>query len=192
MDPWAAYEDLDPRGNVFVQGYGDGSQPPRYGHGGTESPSERRARRERERRAFEKAEKQREAAREYANNKRMREERRKRVIYPEQQMQDSPADDPPKLPEEIAMADLKSEPQPEPTSDIEPVPEIEPKPEPEPTPEPTPEPKKQVVPYGRPVPGQKDRVYSPHAPDAGYVDVSGIKPGTLVKCPFTKKNFRVP
>ncbi|MDA0814769.1 MAG: hypothetical protein O3C21_20520, partial [Verrucomicrobia bacterium] len=59
-DPWAAYEDLDPEGNIFVQGYGD--QRPRYGHGGTESPSARQAREEQERRAAARAERERKEA----------------------------------------------------------------------------------------------------------------------------------
>ena len=48
------------------------------------------------------------------------------------------------------------------------------------------------LPYGIPVVGKKDMVYSPYAPEKGQVDVAGYKRGTRVECPYTKKHFRVP
>ncbi|MEP7014696.1 MAG: hypothetical protein ABI925_04585 [Verrucomicrobiota bacterium] len=47
-------------------------------------------------------------------------------------------------------------------------------------------------PYGTPVPGKKGFVTSPFAPDSGYIDVSGIAPGTPVKDPYTGKVFLTP
>lgn len=48
------------------------------------------------------------------------------------------------------------------------------------------------LPYGIPVVGKKGYVYSPYAEDKGLVDVEGMKRGTRVECPYTKKHFRVP
>jgi hypothetical protein len=48
------------------------------------------------------------------------------------------------------------------------------------------------LPYGIPVVGKKGFVYSPYAEDRGLVDVEGMKRGTRVECPYTKKHFRVP
>jgi hypothetical protein len=49
-----------------------------------------------------------------------------------------------------------------------------------------------TYPKGKAVPGKKGYVYSPYAEHAGLVDVVGLPPGTIVKCPFTGKNFIVP
>ena len=47
-------------------------------------------------------------------------------------------------------------------------------------------------PMAKPVPGKPGYVYSPFAPNAGYVDVTGLTPGSEAKDPYTGKVFRVP
>ncbi len=48
------------------------------------------------------------------------------------------------------------------------------------------------LPYGTPVSGKPGFAISPHAPEAGYVDLRGFDPGTEVKCPYSGKMFLVP
>ena len=47
-------------------------------------------------------------------------------------------------------------------------------------------------PVARAVPGKSGWVYSPYAPSAGPINVSGFPPGTEVRCPYTKKIFFTP
>ena len=46
-------------------------------------------------------------------------------------------------------------------------------------------------PYADPVPGKYGRVFSPFA-TGKEIDVADFSPGTLVRCPYTQKIFRVP
>ena len=48
------------------------------------------------------------------------------------------------------------------------------------------------LPFGIPIPNKPGFVTSPYAPKAGYVDVRGFASGSLVKDPYTGKNFLVP
>jgi len=52
--------------------------------------------------------------------------------------------------------------------------------------------KKTKYPTAEPVPGRSDVVFSPYTETEHYVEVSGMKSGTLVECPFSKKRFYVP
>jgi hypothetical protein len=54
-----------------------------------------------------------------------------------------------------------------------------------------PKPAADDTPYATPVPGKEGMVYSPFH-NGGYVDVSGIPSGQKMRCPYTKKVFRVP
>jgi hypothetical protein len=48
------------------------------------------------------------------------------------------------------------------------------------------------IPYAKPVPGKPGYVYSPFDTSGGYVDVTGYKPGSKVKDPYSGKIFMVP
>lgn len=48
------------------------------------------------------------------------------------------------------------------------------------------------LPYGSPVTGRPGLVNSPYAGKMQLVDVTGLKPGQEVKCPYSGKLFRVP
>jgi len=48
------------------------------------------------------------------------------------------------------------------------------------------------LPYGTPVPGRPGLVHSPYAGEKQLVDITGLKPGQEVKCPYSGKLFRVP
>lgn len=66
-----------------------------------------------------------------------------------------------------------------------------------PTPTPSPSPtagggtSPENVPYAQPVPGKPGFVISPYS-NQGYVNVEGLPPNSLARCPYTKKIFRVP
>ncbi len=47
-------------------------------------------------------------------------------------------------------------------------------------------------PYATPVAGKPGFVTSPHAPEAGLVDVRGMSPGQQARDPYTNKIFLVP
>ena len=48
------------------------------------------------------------------------------------------------------------------------------------------------LPYGIPVPGKQGLVTGPSSRNSGYIDVSGIPPGTEVKDPYTGDIFLTP
>ena len=53
-------------------------------------------------------------------------------------------------------------------------------------------PVKPLPPIATPVPGRPGYVLSPYSPNSGYVDVSGLAPGSDAKDPYTGRIFRVP
>ncbi len=46
-------------------------------------------------------------------------------------------------------------------------------------------------PFAKPVPGMSGYVFSPFSPGK-KIEVIGYPPGTVVKCPYTQKEFKVP
>jgi len=48
------------------------------------------------------------------------------------------------------------------------------------------------TPMAAPVPGKPGFVVSPYSPNSGYVDVSGMAPGSEARDPYSGKVFRVP
>lgn len=66
----------------------------------------------------------------------------------------------------------------------------------EPTPkkltEAPPAPSRERLPSAEKVLGKPGFVYSPYGAERRIVDVKGMPSGTTVKCPYTKKNFRIP
>ncbi len=59
-------------------------------------------------------------------------------------------------------------------------------------PKPAPKTTDDTLPYGTRIQGKPNFVYSPFAAKNQIVDVSGLAPGTKVRCPYTGKLFRVP
>lgn len=49
-----------------------------------------------------------------------------------------------------------------------------------------------TTPLATAVPDRPGCVYSPYGPNAGYIDVHGLAPGSLAKDPYTGRVFRVP
>ena len=76
-------------------------------------------------------------------------------------------------------------------SDVTPPEPTDPPEPPEPPKDPEP-PVVEEAPFGIPVPGQKGMIKSPHAPTSGLIDVSGMKPGTKIRCPYSGNVIRVP
>ena len=73
-----------------------------------------------------------------------------------------------------------------------PAPDPDPDPDPKP-PEPDPDPNPpEELQFGVPVPGQAGMIRSPHAPTSGLIDVTGMKPGTKIRCPYSGKIIKVP
>ncbi|MEO7932656.1 MAG: hypothetical protein ABIT76_05810 [Chthoniobacterales bacterium] len=81
-------------------------------------------------------------------------------------------------------------PSPKPTPKVKASPT--PKPVTEATPKPTPAESNEPPPFASPVPGKKGYVTSPFSPGAGFIDVTGLPPGSLAKDPYSGKAFRVP
>ena len=76
-----------------------------------------------------------------------------------------------------------------------PAPALTPKtdaPAPSPTPPPTAVGSADDLPFGALIAGRPGFVHSPYAMKTQIVDVTGLRPGQEVKCPFTGKLFRVP
>jgi hypothetical protein len=48
------------------------------------------------------------------------------------------------------------------------------------------------IPYATRVPGRPGNVYSPFTGKTQLVEVTGMAPGIVAKCPYTNKLFRVP
>lgn len=62
----------------------------------------------------------------------------------------------------------------------------------DPVSEATPKPAEGPAPFAEPVPGKKGYVTSPFSPGAGFIDVTGLEPGSEAKDPYSGKVFRVP
>lgn len=63
---------------------------------------------------------------------------------------------------------------------------------PPPPPMATPSPRDQEVSFGKPVPGKPGFVTSPYTSGSGYIDVTGLQPGTEARDPYSGRIFKVP
>jgi hypothetical protein len=85
--------------------------------------------------------------------------------------------------------DPNATPTPDPSASPTPDPNLPPTPTPSPSPaSTTPD---ANIPYAQPVPGKPGYVISPYS-NQGFVNVEGLAPNSLARCPYTKKIFRVP
>ena len=66
------------------------------------------------------------------------------------------------------------------------------RPTPKPTEAPQPATSSEPPPFATPVPGKKGYVTSPFNPGAGFIDVTGLEPGSKARDPYSGKIFRVP
>ncbi len=104
------------------------------------------------------------------------------------------------LPKPTPHANASATPRLTPKPTPKPTPKTTPKPTPKPAAEgeiseksnPTPAPENAPPPFASPVPGKKGYVTSPFSPDAGFIDVTGLDPGSEAKDPYSGKIFRVP
>ena len=167
--------DSAPDGNIFLN-----SRPPRYGHGGTDTPRYKYG-------ATEAAAPGEAAPR---GDTRYLNERKARDSAPREETREvSPeVGGRPRGSDEVRATEAP--PRKLPAAEPKPISEPEPEPETAPAPEPKPA-VAEDIPSATPVPGQAGKVYSPFS-NGGYVDVSGMPSGSKARCPYTKKIFRVP
>lgn len=100
-------------------------------------------------------------------------------------------------PQEPKVVAVPQAPSPAATAPSGPAKESSPAPSPAPSatpPPPTPSVAARIddLPYGDVIAGRPGFVHSPYALKSQIVDVTGLRPGQEVKCPFTGKLFRVP
>ncbi|MES2705768.1 MAG: hypothetical protein V4726_04105 [Verrucomicrobiota bacterium] len=176
-----SYPPPGPEGNVFVEGNGR----PRYGYGGSQSPNNQGG-------PPRQADPSRRSDRQDINRP---EDRKPPVIRR----------DPNDTTVDMTPPERKLERTPEPVPPVTDAPEKNQSPSEKYTPPerttpsaPTPPPVekekpagREDLPYGTPIVGRKGFVYSPYY-TTGEVDVKDISSGTKVRCPYTKKIFRVP
>ena len=178
--------DSSPDGNIFLT-----NPPPRYGHGGTNTPRYKYG-------ATEVLEEARSGGTQYLAERMPLE-----PVVPGEVRDDRPATGDP-----APVRDPAGDPRPWRESTVDPAasavteapprnvppPVVAEAPAPAPAPKLAPAPKpapSEEIPYATPVPGQPGKVYSPFH-NGGYVEVSGMPSGSKARCPYTKKIFRVP
>ncbi|CAN5251772.1 hypothetical protein BH23VER1_BH23VER1_28890 [soil metagenome] len=167
-------------GNVFLE-----QRPPRYGHGGLQSPANRPPT------VPQNQYGQRQSPTIYLDQPSRRTPPEEPAPQQTTPRQTTPRNDYSVVPQVGPPMIVDPDPDPEPTM-VEADPEPKPDPKPEPKPDPKPKTGSGGLPYGVPVPGKPDYVYSPHDTQKRYVNVEGIPPGTEVMCPYSQKTFLVP